>query len=64
MKEFRVCAACGYGRGFHVFFRHKEGEMRIGLICPNCGQSYDTNWTVQNGEDFKPVKKAVYNQKE
>lgn len=46
MNEFRVCSSCGYGRGFHVFFRQaEEGEgARIGLICPGCGQSYDIGW--------------------
>lgn len=46
MKEIRVCASCGYGRGFHVFFRQgAEGEgARIGLICPGCGQSYEIGW--------------------
>ncbi len=44
MEEIRVCASCGYGRGFHVYFRPEEGRHRIGLICPNCGQSYDIGW--------------------
>lgn len=46
MSEIRVCGSCGYGRGFHVWFRQgEEGEgAHIGLICPSCGQSYDIGW--------------------
>ena len=65
MGEFRVCAICGYQRGFHVFFREAEGGgVVVGLICPNCGQSYDLAWrekdlatplTIQPGEVF-PAK--------
>ena len=51
MKEFRVCPACGYGHGFHVFFREGEGGVRIGLICPSCGPSYDPGWRVQLAEE-------------
>lgn len=63
MVEFRVCSACGYGRGFHVYFRQAEaGEgARIGLICPGCGQSYDLGWLTPappkapvRGEVFPP----------
>lgn len=47
MTEFRVCPACGYERGFHVFFREAQGgRMAIGLICPSCGRSYDLGWTA------------------
>lgn len=45
MQEFRVCAECGYQRGFHVFFTDNgEGQVALGLICPNCGRSYDIGW--------------------
>lgn len=44
MAEFRVCTTCGYARGFHVHFREVEGGLVVGLICPNCGQSFDLGW--------------------
>ena len=45
MAEFRVCTTCGYQRGFHLYFRERpEGGVVIGLICPNCGQSFDLVW--------------------
>ncbi|GAB6062713.1 MULTISPECIES: hypothetical protein [Deferrisoma] len=48
MTEFRVCPSCGYGRGFHVYLRPEgEGSMRVGLICPSCGASFDLGWVVQ-----------------
>lgn len=48
MSEFRTCRVCGYGRGFHVYFRESEGGHKIGLICPQCGQSYDLGWLVSD----------------
>ena len=49
MQEFRVCSSCGYQRGFHVFFRDTgEGQVAIGLICPDCGQSYDIGWQTKD----------------
>ncbi len=44
MDEFRVCPSCGYGRGFHVFFRRSGEAVSIGLICPSCGRSFDLGW--------------------
>ncbi|HSR36003.1 MAG TPA: hypothetical protein VLL73_02395 [Desulfurivibrionaceae bacterium] len=45
MAEFRVCTTCGYQRGFHVHFREAAGGgVIIGLICPNCGQSFELGW--------------------
>jgi hypothetical protein len=65
MGEFRECPSCSYQRGFHVYFREPEGGgVVVGLICPNCGQSYDLAWrpgdlvaplTIQPGEVF-PAK--------
>lgn len=61
-KEFRVCLNCGYERGFHVFFREfTRDKIKIGLICPSCGQSYDIGWItsdiqgidIKKGEIFK-----------
>ncbi|UEC41827.1 MAG: hypothetical protein METHAR1v1_80011 [Methanothrix sp.] len=43
-EELRVCAACGYERGFHVSFLRDGAEYRIVLICPNCGARYDVGW--------------------
>ncbi len=45
-KEFYVCENCGYERGFHVSFVEQEGSQEIVLICPNCGQRYKVNWTI------------------
>jgi Zn ribbon nucleic-acid-binding protein len=63
MGEFRVCTNCGYQRGFHVYFREAaDGGVVIGLICPNCGQSFDLAWregdvavplTIKPGEIFR-----------
>ncbi len=49
MSELRACPDCGYGHGFHVWFRDDEppGAVRVGLICPSCGRSFDLGWTVQ-----------------
>jgi transcription elongation factor Elf1 len=45
MAEFRICTTCGYRRGFHVHFRETaDSGVVIGLICPNCGQSYELGW--------------------
>jgi len=44
MAEFRICSTCGYERGFHLYFQEEEGRVRIGLICPNCGQAFDLGW--------------------
>jgi len=51
LKEFRVCPVCGYGRGFHVYFREEE-NIKIGLICPGCGASYDPGWNA----DFHKIE--------
>lgn len=55
MEEFRVCPNCEYQRGFHVSFRKgAKAKVRIILICPNCGQSYDLGWTTAAVKSFKP----------
>lgn len=47
----RICTRCGYGRGFHVFFEPGgEDRLRIGLICPSCGQSYRLGWLIPAGD--------------
>ena len=63
MEEFRVCPACGYGRGFHLFFRNKGKRMAIGLICPDCGQSFDPGWNVSASSGLQPSRGAVCNEK-
>jgi len=41
VREFRSCPSCGYRRGFHIFFKPVKDVHHLGLICPQCGQSYD-----------------------
>ncbi len=60
MEEFRICQQCGYGRGFHVFFKPRGARHSIGLICPSCGRSYDIGWLIprlegkpESGPEFK-----------
>jgi len=51
MAEFRTCPACGYERGFHIYFSALEegvGPAAIGVICPSCGQSYDLGWLTRD----------------
>jgi len=52
-KEFRVCPQCGYERGFHLFFQETPQGIAVGLICPNCGRSYDPGWL--NREIDRPL---------
>lgn len=60
-EELRVCPNCGYERGFHVFFRRvPDGSMRIGIICPSCGQSYDIGWITLDIKELKPIKCEAY----
>ncbi len=60
MQEFRVCKSCGYERGFHVFFKENEDAVVIGLICPNCGQSYDPGWQIDSLSKESPRKDKIY----
>jgi len=63
-EELRVCPNCGYERGFHVFFRRSpDSRMRIGIICPSCGQSYDIGWLTSDIEGWEPIKGAAYPEK-
>ncbi|OGW38211.1 MAG: hypothetical protein A2Y97_08980 [Nitrospirae bacterium RBG_13_39_12] len=59
-QEFRVCPTCNYQKGFHVFFKNAKGKTRIGLICPNCGQSYDLGWLTTSIKSLKPEKGLIY----
>jgi hypothetical protein len=61
MDDFRVCLNCEYKKGFHLFFR-KTGKSRVKilLICPNCGQSYDLGWTTSTIKSFKAGKGLIY----
>ena len=59
--EFRICAKCGYQRGFHVYFRQiQEGKVRIGLICPSCGQSHDIGWVTPDIPGIEAEKGQVF----
>jgi len=60
LDELRVCPACDYERGFHVFFKKAKGKTRIALICPQCGQSYNTGWTTTAIKTFKLEKGLKY----
>ena len=60
MEEFRVCPSCEYSKGFHVAFRKAKGKVRICLICPNCGQSYEIGWSTSSIKGFKVDKGASY----
>lgn len=45
--EFRVCPVCGYDRGFHVsFLKSHQANLKIILICPDCGSRFDTGWKI------------------
>jgi hypothetical protein len=60
-NEIRVCKKCGYKRGFHVYFNDvTDGKVRIGLICPSCGQSYDIGWITSDVNDFEPKEGKSY----
>lgn len=48
-NEFRACAACGYGRGFHSSFVPEGERLRVVFICPSCGARYDLGLFVQPG---------------
>ncbi len=60
MEELRVCVNCGYVRGFHVFFKKVKRKIKICLICPNCGQSYEIGWSTSTIKSFKVEKGLVY----
>lgn len=62
--EIRICKKCGYERGFHVYFKDaSEGKVRIGLICPSCGQSYDIGWISSDVTYFEPIEGGIYEEK-
>jgi len=61
MDDFRVCLNCDYMKGFHVSFRKTaRGKVKIILICPNCGQSYDLGWSTSMIKSFKAEKGLSY----
>jgi hypothetical protein len=64
MQEIRVCPACDYGRGFHVFFRDDGAGVVVGLICPNCGQSYDLGWRATELAPLALQEGSVFNTQE
>jgi predicted RNA binding protein YcfA (HicA-like mRNA interferase family) len=61
MDDFRICLNCDYQKGFHVSFR-KTGKSRVKiiLICPHCGQSYDLGWITSMIKSFKAEKGLIY----
>ncbi len=60
MEDFRVCLNCEYQKGFHVAFRKVKGRIKIIVICPNCGQSYDLGWATSTIKSFKSEKGLIY----
>lgn len=60
MEELRVCPECEYQKGFHVFFKKTKGRVKIGLLCPQCGQSYIIGWSTAAIKSFKPEKGLKY----
>jgi hypothetical protein len=55
-KKFRACPDCNYKSGFHVFFKRIRVKTKIGLICPQCGMSYDLGWL---STDIKSLKEET-----
>ena len=47
--QLNSCEKCGYKNGFHVTLSPLKftDRLLIKLQCPNCGQTYDVNWTVK-----------------
>ncbi len=64
MNEIRVCPACGYGRGFHVFFQPDGNRAKVGLICPSCGMSYQLGWQVEFAEPPQLKQQIAYESRE
>jgi transcription elongation factor Elf1 len=60
MEEFRVCPECDHEKGFQIFFKKVKGKIKIDLICPNCGQSYDLGWSTTSIKSFKLKKGLIY----
>jgi len=60
MEELRVCQSCDYQKGFHVYFRKARGRIKIFLICPKCGQSYDVGWSTSAIKSFKTKPGIIY----
>ncbi len=60
MEEFRQCTNCAYQKGFHVFFKRLKGKVKICLICPNSGRSYDIGRLTTSIRGFKSEKGLIY----
>lgn len=60
MEELRVCQSCDYQKGFHFYFKKVRGRIRICLICPKCGQSYDVGWSTSTIKSFKTKQGIIY----
>lgn len=42
------CDNCGYSKGFHSsFHRMNPKQVKILLICPECGTKYDVKWVLE-----------------
>lgn len=59
-EELRVCLSCNYEKGFHICFKKVRGRVRICIICPNCGQSYDLGWSTSAIKSFKTKPGVIY----
>lgn len=60
MEELRVCQSCNYQRGFHIYFKKVRVRVRICLVCPNCGQSYDVGWSTSAIKSFKTKQGIIH----
>jgi len=60
MEELRVCISCDYQKGFHIYFKKVKGRVRICLVCPNCGQSYDFGWVTSTIKSFKADRGTIF----
>ncbi len=56
----RQCRNCNYERGSHAFLKVLEGEVKICMVCPNCGQSYALEWPAAGMKSFNPEKGRAY----
>ena len=55
--ELRVCEACGYEGGFHAIFSPcgtlSDGELKMDLKCPGCGQVYELGIVVAREQELR-----------
>ena len=60
MEEFRICLNCSYARGFHFSLKKENDNIKIILVCPECGSSYSIGLNEQRINEIKPEPGAVY----